>query len=273
MSENISGEWNHEFSELVIPEVYSSDTKVILPKLKIVMDIDATMLYTEKKLTFKYANKMAQDYEEIKFDMENKLGFVETYYSKLRPGLSDFLINISKIADIYIFTSTSSTYANIIAKILDPDEKIFKKIWSVEDITIQHINYQPHNDQASLVLHRSEDSDSLCSSDLHVQETNIRKTYAKDLKKIFGDDYDPLRTILIDDNKDYHVLNPDNGIHIKYFNPYNVFEDLTLYDVSDFIIDELQNINDVRPVLCKKYFLRRKNNMDTLNAMRIFDPI
>jgi TFIIF-interacting CTD phosphatase-like protein len=227
---------------------YKSQTESSLSRLKIVMDIDATMLYTEKNLTFKYANKIIEEYEEIKFEMKTISGSTCKYCSKLRPGIRDFLSNLSNIADLYIFTSATSTYANLIAQILDPNNQIFKKIWSIEDITTQYINYKS------------------CTPD----DIVVRKTHAKDLQKVFGDEYDPLRTILIDDNKDYHVLNPDNGIHIPYFSPYKIYEDVVLYDICDFIINELQYVKDVRPPLCNKYLLRHKNNMDELNIVRSF---
>ena len=47
------------------------------------------------------------------------------YYIKLRPGLEDFLKNISKIYELHIYTMGTRAYAKNIAEIIDPEHKIF----------------------------------------------------------------------------------------------------------------------------------------------------
>ena len=47
------------------------------------------------------------------------------YYIKLRPGLSSFLENISQIYELHIYTMGTRAYAQNIAKIVDPERKIF----------------------------------------------------------------------------------------------------------------------------------------------------
>lgn len=47
------------------------------------------------------------------------------YYIKLRPGLEEFLSTISKYYELHIYTMGTRTYAQNIAKIVDPDRKIF----------------------------------------------------------------------------------------------------------------------------------------------------
>ena len=47
------------------------------------------------------------------------------YYIKLRPGLKDFLENISKIYELHIYTMGTRAYAKNIADIIDPERKIF----------------------------------------------------------------------------------------------------------------------------------------------------
>ena len=47
------------------------------------------------------------------------------YYVKLRPGLHDFLENISKLYECHIYTMGTRAYAQNIAKIIDPERKIF----------------------------------------------------------------------------------------------------------------------------------------------------
>ena len=47
------------------------------------------------------------------------------YYIKLRPGLEDFLKNVSKIYELHIYTMGTRAYAKHIADIIDPEHKIF----------------------------------------------------------------------------------------------------------------------------------------------------
>jgi len=47
------------------------------------------------------------------------------YYIKLRPGLQEFLENISQLYELHIYTMGTRAYAVSIAAIVDPDRKIF----------------------------------------------------------------------------------------------------------------------------------------------------
>lgn len=47
------------------------------------------------------------------------------YYIKLRPGLEEFLQNISKLYELHIYTMGTRAYAQNIANIVDPDRRIF----------------------------------------------------------------------------------------------------------------------------------------------------
>ncbi|KAI9707135.1 MAG: Carboxy-terminal domain (CTD) phosphatase [Candelina mexicana] len=47
------------------------------------------------------------------------------YYIKLRPGLERFLEDVSKLYELHIYTMGTRAYAKNIAKIVDPDRKIF----------------------------------------------------------------------------------------------------------------------------------------------------
>ena len=47
------------------------------------------------------------------------------YYIKLRPGLQDFLTNVSKMYELHIYTMGTRAYAQNIANIIDPDRKVF----------------------------------------------------------------------------------------------------------------------------------------------------
>ena len=47
------------------------------------------------------------------------------YYIKLRPGLQEFLENVSKLYELHIYTMGTRQYAKNIADIIDPERKIF----------------------------------------------------------------------------------------------------------------------------------------------------
>lgn len=47
------------------------------------------------------------------------------YYIKLRPGLKGFLDNVSKLYELHIYTMGTRAYAQNIAKLIDPDRRIF----------------------------------------------------------------------------------------------------------------------------------------------------
>ncbi|MCJ1285032.1 Carboxy-terminal domain (CTD) phosphatase [Xylographa opegraphella] len=47
------------------------------------------------------------------------------YYIKLRPGLKDFLDSVSNLYELHIYTMGTRAYAQNIAKLIDPDRRIF----------------------------------------------------------------------------------------------------------------------------------------------------
>ena len=47
------------------------------------------------------------------------------YYVKLRPGLQQFLDNVSQMYELHIYTMGTRQYAKNIADIIDPDHKVF----------------------------------------------------------------------------------------------------------------------------------------------------
>ncbi|KAH8767255.1 RNA polymerase II subunit A C-terminal domain phosphatase [Diaporthe sp. PMI_573] len=48
-----------------------------------------------------------------------------SYYIKMRPNLRQFLTNISKLYELHVYTMGTRAYAMNIAKIVDPDKKLF----------------------------------------------------------------------------------------------------------------------------------------------------
>ena len=52
-------------------------------------------------------------------------GYPVWYHTKIRPGAVNFLKSISELYELHIFTMGSRMYAHTIARMLDPDGKLF----------------------------------------------------------------------------------------------------------------------------------------------------
>lgn len=101
-------------------------------KLSLVVDLDQTIIHaTVDPTVAEWQNDTSNpNYDAVK-DVE-KFQLVDDhpsrgcwYYIKLRPGLKEFLQNISKIYELHIYTMGTRAYALNIAKIVDPEGKIF----------------------------------------------------------------------------------------------------------------------------------------------------
>ena len=102
-------------------------------KLSLVVDLDQTIIHAtvdptvaewqkDEKNPNHDAVKEVRAFQLVD-DVPNARGC--WYYIKLRPGLEDFLENISKIYELHIYTMGTRAYAQNIAAIIDPERKIF----------------------------------------------------------------------------------------------------------------------------------------------------
>lgn len=102
-------------------------------KLSLVVDLDQTIIHAtvdptvaewqkDEKNPNNDAVKEVRAFQLVD-DVPNARGC--WYYIKLRPGLEDFLENISKIYELHIYTMGTRAYAQNIAAIIDPERKIF----------------------------------------------------------------------------------------------------------------------------------------------------
>ena len=102
-------------------------------KLSLVVDLDQTIIHATVDPTVEeWQNDQDNpNYEAVKDVRKFKL--VDDgpgargcwYYIKLRPGLKEFLENVSKLYELHIYTMGTRLYAQNIANIVDPDRKIF----------------------------------------------------------------------------------------------------------------------------------------------------
>jgi RNA polymerase II subunit A C-terminal domain phosphatase len=102
-------------------------------KLSLVVDLDQTIIHATVDPTVEEWQKDVNNpnYEAVKDVQAFKLMDEGPgargcwYYIKLRPCLKDFLQNISKLYELHIYTMGTRAYAKAIAKIVDPQRKIF----------------------------------------------------------------------------------------------------------------------------------------------------
>ncbi|CAK7236890.1 CTD phosphatase Fcp1 [Sporothrix curviconia] len=104
-------------------------------KLSLVVDLDQTIIHACIDPTI---GEWQQDETNPNYDAlrdvqrfqleEGQHGGVARgcyYYIKMRPGLADFLSTIATMYELHVYTMGTRTYATSIAKIVDPDQRLF----------------------------------------------------------------------------------------------------------------------------------------------------
>lgn len=127
----------------------------------------------------------------------------------VRPYAFDFLIEMSRIYEIIIFTASTKDYADIILNLLDPKCEFF-----------MHRLYREHT--------------SLLKLDVIKDLTKLNR----DLKK----------TIIIDNLHTNFKLQPDNGIHIRTWTN-DIWDKQLYYISNFLKRIVKEEIDDVRPVI------------------------
>ncbi|KAI9680743.1 MAG: Carboxy-terminal domain (CTD) phosphatase [Caeruleum heppii] len=102
-------------------------------KLSLVVDLDQTIIHATVDPTVgewqqdesNPNHPAVKDVRAFQLIDDGPIGRGCWYYIKLRPGLKDFLDNISQLYELHIYTMGTRAYAQHIAKIVDPDRKIF----------------------------------------------------------------------------------------------------------------------------------------------------
>lgn len=104
-------------------------------KLSLVVDLDQTIIHACIDPTVGEWQKdtSSPNYEavkdvkafQLKDDGPRGLASGFWYYIKMRPGLMDFLSNVSSLYELHVYTMGTRAYALNIAKIVDPEKKLF----------------------------------------------------------------------------------------------------------------------------------------------------
>ncbi|KAL9082144.1 MAG: hypothetical protein Q9159_006685 [Coniocarpon cinnabarinum] len=101
-------------------------------KLSLVVDLDLTIIHASVDPTIKEwmddeRNPNHPAVEDVcVFELfDDALGRNVSYFIKLRPNLYHFLQKMSKLYELHIYTMGTRAYAENIAKLVDPDRKLF----------------------------------------------------------------------------------------------------------------------------------------------------
>ncbi|KAF2083771.1 hypothetical protein K490DRAFT_76300 [Saccharata proteae CBS 121410] len=101
-------------------------------KLSLVVDLDCTVIHATVDPTVGDWMRDPQNpnhgvVQNVRsFELEDGPGGRTClYYIKLRPGLREFLDKISQLYELHIYTMGTRAYAQQIAKIVDPDRRVF----------------------------------------------------------------------------------------------------------------------------------------------------
>jgi RNA polymerase II subunit A C-terminal domain phosphatase len=104
-------------------------------KLSLVVDLDQTIIHACIDPTVgEWQNDptnpnhdAVKDVQSFQLNDDGPRGLASgcSYYIKMRPNLRQFLTNISKLYELHVYTMGTRAYAMNIAKIVDPDKKLF----------------------------------------------------------------------------------------------------------------------------------------------------
>ncbi|KHN97463.1 RNA polymerase II CTD phosphatase Fcp1 [Metarhizium album ARSEF 1941] len=104
-------------------------------KLSLVVDLDQTIIHACIEPTIGEWQKdesnpnheAVKDVKSFQLNDDGPRGLASgcTYYIKLRPGLHEFLEEIATMYELHVYTMGTRAYALNIARIVDPDKKLF----------------------------------------------------------------------------------------------------------------------------------------------------
>lgn len=104
-------------------------------KLSLVVDLDQTIIHACIEPTVGEWQRdpsnpnhdAVKDVKSFQLNDDGPRGLASgcTYYIKLRPGLAEFLDDVSRMYELHVYTMGTRAYALNIARIVDPDRRLF----------------------------------------------------------------------------------------------------------------------------------------------------
>ena len=220
-----SSEKSSEINALINPP--QCDLETFIPK-KISEHHKTLIIDLDETLVHSYFDKPPPRSADIIFDI--KIGDIPIkVFTLIRPGALQFLEKMSNLYEIVIFTASLNQYANPLLDIIDKNN---------------FCNFRLFREHCCPFMN------------------NNMPSFTKDLKKL-GREMN--NVIILDNNPNSYMLNPDNGVPIKTW--LNDLNDIELYKITPYL-EFLANdkIEDVREIL-KKVKIGRMMNY------KIFDQV
>lgn len=102
-----------------------------VPKLKLIFDLDNTLLHAQSKLRLNNIEPALKDFKDTVSSLPDMYRFIlpkqqsQAYFIKMRPGTFQLLDRIYKVCQMAVYTNATREYADIVLAILDPDRSKF----------------------------------------------------------------------------------------------------------------------------------------------------
>ena len=174
----------------------------LLQKLTVVLDLDHTLIYSRHTKIKDVTDKSLRSYVVSRNSALNPDGVLVIE----RPGLLDFLQELSRFCEVMLFTASMGEYAIPILQAIDPDGIFFHKTFFRE--------------------HTIRTMDSPFAKNLQLTERPLE------------------RVVIVDDDPDAFSMQPHNGICVPKFWG-NANDNVLLSSVLP-LIRKLSNLEDVR---------------------------
>ncbi|KAJ0246884.1 Haloacid dehalogenase-like hydrolase [Hirschfeldia incana] len=203
-------------------EIASSATGDRLQRLKVVLDLDETLVcaYETSSLPAALRNQAIEaglnwfELECLSSDKESdgkpKINYVTVFE---RPGLHEFLEQLSQFADLVLFTAGLEGYARPLVDIIDTRKVLSNRL------------YRP---------------------------STVSTPYRDHVKDLLSTSKNMSRTVIVDNNPFSFLLQPSNGIPCIAFSAGQP-NDTQLLDVILPLLKQLSEEEDVRPTLYERF--------------------
>ncbi|KAG9249608.1 uncharacterized protein F5Z01DRAFT_473985 [Emericellopsis atlantica] len=117
-------------NEIAMSNEYSAQKRLLSQrKLSLVVDLDQTVIHAcvDRTVAEWKADPSNPNYEAVcktkAFTLTETHDLV--YHVKMRPGLSDFLAEVSEMYELHVYTMGTRSYAENIVALIDPDHTLF----------------------------------------------------------------------------------------------------------------------------------------------------
>lgn len=222
--------------------VASSHDELPLPRLTVVLDLDETLICAYETSSMPPAiRSLATEAGLHWFELEcissekgcdgkPKINYVTVFE---RPGLHQFLKQLSEFADLVLFTAGLEGYARPLVDKIDAENRFIHRL------------YRP---------------------------STTRTEYREHVKDLFVISKDVCRIVLVDNNPFSFLLQPLNGIPCVPFSPGHP-HDKQLMDVILPLLKDLSLEKDVRPVLHERFGMLEWFQNHGIPASALFNDV